>query len=271
MVRLIALLPFVAAVLAEVGNPKGESLESMMEYTYDLAEGNESKFINKLVGSRTYLNADTELGKAELEKPTPSVQAPYEAHPPADQTIYTDLPQSPEYANPESVQAPAQPAQQQAHQVQQGEQAEPGVNTVQVISSAQAQEIVAAAVKKATENKNPSNIAIVDPFGHLVAFTRMDGAPLVSIDVALKKAKTVSMFGGKFRTGDLMNATLPGGQFYGIERTNSGLIFFGMCYPICRSSWLVFGAQKGELGGSWNPKGIAVTVPQAIHCSLLPF
>jgi len=40
MVRLIALLPFVAAVMAEVGAPKGESVENMMEYTYDLAEGN---------------------------------------------------------------------------------------------------------------------------------------------------------------------------------------------------------------------------------------
>jgi uncharacterized protein GlcG (DUF336 family) len=72
-----------------------------------------------------------------------------------------------------------------------------------VITVAQANKVIEAAVKKATEIKVPQNVAITDPAGHLVAFHRMDGAMLVSIDVAMKKAKTVSLFGGTFRTGDL--------------------------------------------------------------------
>jgi hypothetical protein len=74
-----------------------------------------------------------------------------------------------------------------------------------VISSAQAASAIEAAVAKAKELKIPSNIAVTDPYGHLVAFTRMDGAVLASIDIAIKKAKTVAMFGGRYRTGDLFN------------------------------------------------------------------
>jgi uncharacterized protein GlcG (DUF336 family) len=75
------------------------------------------------------------------------------------------------------------------------------------ITAAQAQAVIDAAVKKANEIKVPSNIAITDPAGHLVAFLRMDGAILVSIEVAQKKARTVSMFNGKYKTGDLYNGT----------------------------------------------------------------
>lgn len=87
--------------------------------------------------------------------------------------------------------------------------------SVSIISHEQANAVIGAAVKKANELKMPSNIAVTDPFGHLVSFLRMDGAVLVSIDVAIKKAKTVSMFGGKYRSGDLYNATAPGGALYG--------------------------------------------------------
>jgi uncharacterized protein GlcG (DUF336 family) len=83
------------------------------------------------------------------------------------------------------------------------------------ITHEQANAVIQAAVAKAVEIKMPSNIAVTDPAGHLVSFLRMDGALLVSIEVAQKKAKTVSMFGGKYRTGDLYNATSPGGALYG--------------------------------------------------------
>ena len=38
------------------------------------------------------------------------------------------------------------------------------------------------------------NIAVVDLGGNLVAFARMDGAWLGSIDIAIKKAKTSTFF-----------------------------------------------------------------------------
>jgi len=132
-----------------------------------------------------------------------------------------------------------------------------------VLTAAQAQTVIDAAVKKATEIKVPQNIAITDPAGHLLAFHRMDGAMLVSIDVALKKAKTVSLFGGRFRTQDLFNATNPGGQLYGIQQTNSGLIFFGGGVPLTAGGQFVGGV--GVSGGKVDED---VTVATAAAAAL---
>jgi len=41
----------------------------------------------------------------------------------------------------------------------------------------------------------PMSVAVMDPAGHLVAFTRMDGAPWVSADVAQGKAWTSAAYG----------------------------------------------------------------------------
>ncbi len=48
--------------------------------------------------------------------------------------------------------------------------------------------ILAAAERRASEIKVPMNIAIVDDGGHLLAFSRMDGAKLSSIQIAINKA-----------------------------------------------------------------------------------
>ncbi len=56
-----------------------------------------------------------------------------------------------------------------------------------------ARAILAAAEKKAREIKVPQNIAVVDEGGHLLAFARMDGAKLSSIEVALTKAQAAAL------------------------------------------------------------------------------
>ncbi len=56
-----------------------------------------------------------------------------------------------------------------------------------------ARAILAAAEKKAREINVPQNIAIVDEGGHLLAFARMDGAKLSSIEVALTKARAAAL------------------------------------------------------------------------------
>jgi hypothetical protein len=63
------------------------------------------------------------------------------------------------------------------------------------ITSLQARAVIAAGAAKADEIGVPMNIAVLDGGGHLKAFARMDGALLVSIDVALKKGKTAVLFG----------------------------------------------------------------------------
>nr|WP_129564423.1 MULTISPECIES: heme-binding protein [Paraburkholderia] len=58
-----------------------------------------------------------------------------------------------------------------------------------------AQAAVLAAVRRAEEAGIKVNVAVVDPGGNLVAFLRMPGAFLHSIDIAIDKAYTAASFG----------------------------------------------------------------------------
>ena len=58
------------------------------------------------------------------------------------------------------------------------------------ISSELAQKMVDQAVAKARELGVTENVAILDDGGNLMAFSRMDGAPILSIEMAQNKAYT---------------------------------------------------------------------------------
>jgi uncharacterized protein GlcG (DUF336 family) len=58
------------------------------------------------------------------------------------------------------------------------------------ISSELAQKMVDEAVEKAGEIGVSENVAILDDGGNLKAFSRMDGAPILSIEIAQNKAYT---------------------------------------------------------------------------------
>jgi uncharacterized protein GlcG (DUF336 family) len=58
------------------------------------------------------------------------------------------------------------------------------------ISSELAQKMVNAAVKKAKELGVSENVVILDDGGNLKAFSRMDGAPILCIEMAQNKAYT---------------------------------------------------------------------------------
>ena len=62
------------------------------------------------------------------------------------------------------------------------------------ISSELAQKMVNAAVAKAREIGVTENVAILDDGGNLKAFSRMDGAPIPTIEMAQNKAYT-ALFG----------------------------------------------------------------------------
>ena len=51
-----------------------------------------------------------------------------------------------------------------------------------------ARAVLAAAHRRAEEIKIPMDIAVVDDGGHLLAFERMDGAKLSSIEISLVSA-----------------------------------------------------------------------------------
>ena len=72
--------------------------------------------------------------------------------------------------------------------------------TKKSISTMLAQQMIEAATKKAQEIGFSIAITIVDESGNLKVFSRMDNAPLISIDASRKKAVTAVGFG--FPTGD---------------------------------------------------------------------
>jgi uncharacterized protein GlcG (DUF336 family) len=93
------------------------------------------------------------------------------------------------------------------------------------VTAAQARVAIDAAIKKAVEQGTLMDIAVVDAGGNLKAFHRMDGAFLGSIDISIKKA--VSARALNMSTFQLGEAAKPGGELYGIEVTNSGMVIFG--------------------------------------------
>jgi len=110
-----------------------------------------------------------------------------------------------------------------------------------------AEMVIAAARSKAEDIGQPVNIAVVDDGNNLLAFARMDGAMLGSIDVALNKAYTARAF--NMRTEELTPLAQPGQPLYGLEASNRGrVILFGGGVPL-QVDGVVVGAV-GVSGGS---------------------
>ena len=108
------------------------------------------------------------------------------------------------------------------------------------ISLSQAEKIIAAAKQKAEASDTKMNIAVVDGGANLVAFVRMDGAWLGSLDIAIKKAKTARYF--DMNTGEIGKLSQPGGSLFNIEHSNHGLISFPGGIPLKAASGEIIGA-----------------------------
>ena len=122
------------------------------------------------------------------------------------------------------------------------------------ITLAQAEKAIAAAKEKAIAIDTKMNIAIVDAGANLVAFARMDGAWLGSLDISIKKAKTARYF--DMNTGILGELSQPGGSLYNIEHSNNGLITFPGGIPIKNAA--------GEIIGAIGVSGSAVENDHAV-------
>jgi glc operon protein GlcG len=70
-----------------------------------------------------------------------------------------------------------------------------------------ARAVLAAAEKRAQEIKVPMNIAVVDDAGYLLAFARMDGAKISSVQIALTKAESAAI--RRAPTGPVMAGKEP--------------------------------------------------------------
>jgi uncharacterized protein GlcG (DUF336 family) len=117
------------------------------------------------------------------------------------------------------------------------------------ISTDAAHRMIAAAEAKAAAIGVPMCIAVLDVGGNLKAFSRMDGAPLPSAQVAQDKAYTANGFGmPTHEWHDFIkdDAPLAAGAPTGIPR----LVIFGGGYPI-RVEGTAVGAI-GVSGGHWS-------------------
>ena len=122
------------------------------------------------------------------------------------------------------------------------------------ITLAQAEKIISVAKGKSTAIDTKMNIAIVDAGANLVAFARMDGAWLGSLDISIKKAKTARYF--DMNTGIICELSQPGGSLYNIEHSNNGLITFPGGVPIKNA--------KGEIIGAIGVSGSSVENDHAV-------
>ncbi|KAA0989134.1 GlcG/HbpS family heme-binding protein [Dyadobacter aurulentus] len=104
----------------------------------------------------------------------------------------------------------------------------------------QAEAIIASAKAKAAEINTKMNICVVDTGANMVAFARMDGAWLGSVDIALKKAKTAVWF--TMDTAELSPLVQPGQPLFNIEHSNGGLITFPGGVVIKNSGGEIIGA-----------------------------
>ena len=108
------------------------------------------------------------------------------------------------------------------------------------ITLAQAEKAISAAQKKAKEIDTLMNIAVVDAGANLVAFARMDGAWLGSVDISIMKAKTARFF--DMNSGKIGELAQPGEPLYNIEHSNNGLITFPGGIPIKNEAGEIIGA-----------------------------
>jgi uncharacterized protein GlcG (DUF336 family) len=117
------------------------------------------------------------------------------------------------------------------------------------LTSDRADALIKAAKVKATQIGIAASIVVLDVAGHLKSFSRMDGAWLGSIDVAMKKAKTSVLF--EMETQTVWEVCKPGAQAQGLEQTNGGLVTFAGGIPLKAPDGKLLGAigvSGGQVG-----------------------
>lgn len=117
------------------------------------------------------------------------------------------------------------------------------------VSTELARRVIAAAEAKAAEIGTPMVIAICDESGVLKAFSRMDGAALLSVQIAQDKAYTAVGFGlstDAWHGFIKDDPPLAAGAVGGIDR----LVIFGGGYPIKRSDQII--GAIGVSGGHYT-------------------
>jgi uncharacterized protein GlcG (DUF336 family) len=122
------------------------------------------------------------------------------------------------------------------------------------ISSELAQKMVDQAMAKARQIGVAENVAILDDGGNLKAFGRMDGAPILSIEIAQNKAYT-ALFG--VSTQDFFNFIQGDPSLFAGIPTLARVAAYGGGFPI---------KVDGEIVGAIGVSG-APTVQNDVDCA----
>lgn len=110
-----------------------------------------------------------------------------------------------------------------------------------------AKRLIEAIEQEAQRRGKKAVIAVCGPDGNPIAVHVMDGAFLVSFDVALKKAYTAVAV--KMTTMELSTLAQPGGTFYGLDKMDNGkIVIFGGGVPLKVGDTIIGGL--GVSGGT---------------------
>jgi len=110
----------------------------------------------------------------------------------------------------------------------------------------ESRQVVQQARAKAIQLNVNVNIAVLDTAGHLKIFERMDDAFLGSMDIAMKKAKTASLF--RTSSENVGQYLKPEAGTYGMTATNGGLVGFAGGLPILKNKDII--GYIGVSGGA---------------------
>ncbi len=130
-----------------------------------------------------------------------------------------------------------------------------------MLTASLANAVLAAGAEHAREIGVPVNIAGIDAGAHLKAFSRMDGAVLGSIDVAMGKARTAALF--RTTSEAVWDYCKPGAHAPGLERSNGGLTTFAGGLPL-----LIDGQMVGAVGVSGGAVSQDLEIAEAAAAAL---
>lgn len=131
------------------------------------------------------------------------------------------------------------------------------------ITAEQAKAVINAGEAKADAIGIRINIAVLDAGTHLKAFSRMDGAVLGSIDVAMAKARTSVLF--QIPSEAVWDYCKPGAPAPGLERSNGGLATFAGGIPLFDPAPVMIGAVGVSGGTVSQDLEIAQAAATALH------
>ncbi|KIW02513.1 uncharacterized protein PV09_06312 [Verruconis gallopava] len=136
--------------------------------------------------------------------------------------------------------------------------------TVETLSQDAAKAAVSACEEKARSIGVPMNIAVTDHATHLLAFSRMDGAKITSINIAIDKAFTAA--GHRVGTHTYKEAVWPGGAAFGIWNTNGNrFTTIGGGLPIVGKDGQILGAVGCSTGTPAQDQEVAQAGVDAVQ------